>query len=576
MSRDGAPNSRRSLSLFESASAQADESLFPPPSKTPKPLAMLDIMCLFKLRNGGIRVAGRPSSETGITGQAHHATAFALIKKGFTRHLLHEELRSDTDMKRRVLGYVGRLSTLERYQATMSTTLEGAETSSAAKKSTEGLVAGTAETVPAKPEALIKNELNNAVKEVLGIYSEKRAFKQQLRESENDLQVDRNTYKGMLKDDQADIKSLLSGDPENKAREIEALMNLFKRRVVRGDRESILRDFQESLTQISAPLDPQAVLKTVQGHGLDRVARRREEIAVAKEANSTRIEDVCETLAELSVAYYNRIRGVAFNTRDAYEYPSDRMSEAASLMYLDERYGEGVDASAEAEWVPSVVQRSRKELRTIEAQMKKLTFHISKIGEGDEKHAQLVEKLKGKEVKRAATQKKLANPPGLVKALDGLFDYPAVRIDANKVATKPGERDNNPDKLIFLMARHLHIAFSVYPEAVAKYNTQENEFSYLPNPAFAKEIVVPFVARVMIAGWDKVTPEDYLNDAVPELLDWMKVFSKKNEILEETMTAYESSSHTTSNHSSSRSDTGSSSDNDPDRDEELTEGGPRP
>jgi len=125
MSRDGASNSRESLSLFKSASAQADESLFPPPSRTPKPLAMLDIMCLFKLRNGGIRVAGRPSSEAGITGQANHATAFALIKKGFTRHLLYEEARSDADMKCRVLGYVGRLSTLERYQPTAPTTSGG-------------------------------------------------------------------------------------------------------------------------------------------------------------------------------------------------------------------------------------------------------------------------------------------------------------------------------------------------------------------------------------------------------------------------------------------------------------------
>ena len=428
--------------------------------------------------------------------------------------------------------------------------------------------------MPSQPEDPIKNELNNAVKEVLAIYSQKRAFKQQLRESENDLQKDGIIYAALLKSDQTDIESLLSGDPKKKAQEIEALMNLFKRRVVRGDREGVLRNFQESLTQLSDPLDPQEVLKTAQGHGLDRVTRRREEIAVAKDANSTRIEDVCETLAELSVAYYNRIRGAAFNTRDAYEYPSDRMSEAASLRYLDERYGKGVDASSEAEWVPSVVQRSREELRTIEAQMAKLTIAISKVAEGNQKHAQFVEKLKEKKVKRATTQEKLANPPGLVKALDGLFDYPAVKIDANKVATKPGERDNNPDKLIFLMARHLHIAFSVYPEAVSKYEVGGSE--YFQNPEFEVEIVDAFVARVMLAGWSENIPESDVNLIVSKIRAHIEVFSKRNVALEETVAAYDSSSHSTSGHGTSRSDTGSSSDNDPGCDEELPGGGPTP
>jgi hypothetical protein len=552
-----------------------DTSLFAAHKRTPAKLKMLQIMCLFKLRNNaGPLVAGRPGSESGVNNQGQHVTAFALVKKGFTRRLIAEKgYRGFSSMRDTIIAYVERLSILERFYAAGQP--EPSDDTSSGGGGGGGAAAATADIPPVKRSrgsneapSLKSSEgeqLNECITEVLQLYSETRSHKSYLRQASEDIKEGCRCYNAMKALDMEDIQKVLSSPQKRKEEIIEELIKLFEPRFVYGNKNKAISQFKNSLEECQDDFTVENCFHVVERHNLSRSKSRGQEIEFQKKANLRLIEDVCETLAELSVAYYNRMRGVSFNRADTNKYPVERMTEAAALKYLDERYC--TDIMSDENWLNSFKLKLEKEIKKNNRAITKLREKLESLGSGsdEEKRKTIEDRVAEKEKENQNYNSKLANPPDLIKALAGLFDYPAVkRKKVEETSTVAGVRDNSIEKLTFLMARHLHIAFNVYPEAIKEY-----EPNYLSNTYFRDQIILPFVSRVLFDGWNGIVEETDYGDIASNVLAQMSVFFPPNKALQETSEAFDSSSPSSD---SQRSASGSSSD----QEEASTFGGGAP
>lgn len=364
----------------------------------------------------------RPNTQPSVANQGDHGTAYALVRRGGDRVLgdiegLSEDIRRNPFLARqKIYTFVKRLSSLLNVVKDMSEDMYDKKDIEHEKHELDQMVSSISELMEDYGEIRSRKKGLEVIHSVL---TDKRVL-----DLLDDIFIEKMT---------AILDEKGSSDLDSLARELKRTAVIFK--------TISIEDLIEEMKALKKPPTANDLLRIAKRNEVDYHSGVKDLFYQQETLRLVLINKKCEFLLRAGMTFYNRLHHTAFN-------PSKK--SASQVAGKQNRRSERLAKKREKK--KTLTRVSGEEVPSIQASLARLDDAYTK----GHPEAVPIEELQMR--------------------IYSLLDYKQIipekssRLGKGKKAKgtlklRPGNRGNNPDDLAMVIAKHLYLFFSVYPEA---------------------------------------------------------------------------------------------------------------